>query len=235
MRANNCLVWDGLAFRVRNVGVLELPDGAQVTTGECPSTNTSLAARNTYARLMQINPTVVAYLGAGIEMYGFKSASDEYMYPIMLEYQPDFAAMCAPAFQEHTALGMCFHDDGFRQKIFISLRQSDVKRTLLHELFHSVYNNIPSEYIRVVESYGDLMRDRNVRVAIDDPDSQPTAWFSASEEAEAVAFERFALGRPMPFGLQMPTPVKRVYAAILAGELANHRVIRRPRPKRGRE
>lgn len=221
-----CLVWDGITFRPRPAEHIMLPEGARLVPGKHPPAKVGQAALGRYAQAMNVNPNISVYLGAGLEMFGYPVGGGPELYRTMLEYQPDFASAYAPSFHLRKCLGMCFWDAGFRQKIYVKTNQKSVLSTLFHELFHSIYKHIPGERKVSLEEFGNVIRDRNGKVDTIDPDVKSASWLDQDEEAEALAFEHFATGRPMPFGLALPSPVRATFDAALRGDYANHRAVR---------
>lgn len=225
LKPDECLVWDGAEFRPVPLERPILPQGARLMRGPVPAAKVNADALRSFAQAMQVNPQISAYLAAGMEMYGYRVGEDEELYNIMLEYQSPFAPGFAPSFREFDGLGMAFGSRERRWSIYVKLGECDILCTLYHELFHTIYRNIPRKYLDSLEEFGALIRENNNDVY--HPDSRSVRWIYSPEEAEAFAFERFATGNPMPFGLALPSPVRATFKAVLRGDYAHHRVLPR--------
>lgn len=223
LKPTECLVWDGQAFCPVSCEVPILPHGARMMPGAMSPAAITTDALRSYAQAMRMNPLISAYLGAGLQRHGYRAGEDEELYNIMLEYQPDFADAYAPEYHEFDGLGLAFGCEGRRDSIFVNINHRTALKTLFHELFHTVYHNIPGQAVETIESFGNKIREAN-GVDLSHPDTRSVRWIYSSEEAEAYAFERFATGRPMPFGLKLPSPVRATFQAALRGDYAHHRV-----------
>ncbi|UIY45827.1 hypothetical protein [Methylobacterium radiotolerans] len=227
LKPTECLAWDGIAFRPIPCERVMLPGGARVCAGAHLPVNLTPEALRSYALAMRVNPQISAFLGAGVEAFSYREDHSEYVYEIMLEhYGPDFADNYAPVFHRMKSGCLCFHEDyGRHRNIYASTKERIILAILYHELFHTIYMNVPEKNRTAIEQFGANIRARNLETPLGNPDSRSVVWLSKPEEAEAWAFQNFATGRPMPFGLRLPFRVRATFQAALRGDYAHHRVL----------
>lgn len=94
---------------------------------------------------------------------------------------------------------------------------------LHHEIMHAVWHRLDADSREVLEKHGAALRLRNrENVAAQGPFRfvHPVEWFDSPEEAEAVAFQEWAIGNSVCLDIEHPSEVEEVWARIRAGGFA---------------
>lgn len=99
-----------------------------------------------------------------------------------------------------------------RDAIAVGLCGSLPVHTLHHEIMHHVWRRLTWEEQATLEEYGDALRGAGTP-----PDIRDAGWWQAAEEAEAVAYERWACGMAQPHGAEPPAEVLAVWRRIASG------------------
>lgn len=218
---DDCLVWDGAAFAAVPHYRPILPGGAQLLPAGGFTVTPEAVSR--YTRAMVMNPRISAFLAPGIIHHGYRRGEGRWLHEIMLEHQPDIAAAYEPRFREFHGTGLAFAAHSRKHVIYAQLRDEDeTYGTICHELFHTVYANIPECQLEELEDFGDAIREANNSADPSHDDVRSVSWIMDSEEAEAYAFGRYAQGSRIPFGLKLPRRVRATFDRALRGDFAHH-------------
>lgn len=227
------LTWTGDRFqRISGFGIGRFPNGSRLIPEGRPINviePDELAAME--AMIRRVNPTLTAFISPGMLCYDHRDIASEQAYYAATDQKTRDEN--APAWRHASHIGQSFsrrrHPTGI-----IWVRTIPLVRTkyligpaphlviLAHELFHSVAKNLPASEWKAVEAATAPIRALNDAAPESHLDQRNAYWLRGDEEPAAYAFERFATGRPLPFGIRLPWRVRRIYRRILAGKYANH-------------